>query len=141
MNYILFYNIGPKSDFQILLGNFAECYTSATDTGNGDEEKEGDGGLDLPCKFPFTLNKKTYWACTYDYGHLTGFKPWCATKTDRNGNYIAGMILTVNKGTIFILRKDIGVDVREWQFSLSSCTENVLKKGSGGFKKIQNALT
>ena len=82
--------------FQIILGNFAECYTSATDTGNGDDEKEGDGGLDLPCKFPFTLNKKTYWACTYDYGHLTGFKPWCATKTDRNGNYIAGMILTVN---------------------------------------------
>ena len=99
MNYIFFYNIWPKSDFGflpyylILLGNFAECYTSATDTGNGDEDKEGDGGLDLPCKFPFTLNKKTYWACTYDYGHLTGFKPWCATKTDRNGNYIAGMIL------------------------------------------------
>merc|ERR1712223_72623 len=67
-------------------GTFDECLTSKTDAGNEDS----DGELGAPCRFPFTLQGETYWACTYDYGHLTGYKPWCATKTDRSGNYIQG---------------------------------------------------
>ena len=68
------------------IGSFDECVTSESDTGNEDEN----GQLEAPCQFPFILNKKTYWACTYDYGHLTGYKPWCSTKTDDNDNHIQG---------------------------------------------------
>ena len=71
------------------LGSFDECETSKTDTGND----EGSGKLASPCQFPFILNNKKYWACTYDYGHLAGYKPWCSTKTDENDNHIKGILL------------------------------------------------
>ena len=44
--------------------------------------------MNLPCQFPFTVKNKTYWACTYDYSHITGYRPWCSTKVDRQGNHI-----------------------------------------------------
>ena len=70
------------------IGSFDECVTSETDSGNED----GDGKLATTCQFPFILNKKTYWACTFDYGHLTGYKPWCSTKVDENRNHIQGNV-------------------------------------------------
>ena len=46
--------------------------------------------IDQPCVFPFKLdlNNKTYHACTYDYSHVTAFKPWCSTKVDENGYHV-----------------------------------------------------
>ena len=46
--------------------------------------------IDQPCVFPFKLdlNNKTYHACTYDYSHVTAFKPWCSTKVDENGWHV-----------------------------------------------------
>ena len=43
-----------------------------------------------PCVFPFKLdlNNKTYHSCTYDFSHVTGYKPWCSTKVDANGYHI-----------------------------------------------------
>ena len=43
-----------------------------------------------PCVFPFKLdlNNKTYHACTYDFSHVTGYKPWCSTKVDENGYHV-----------------------------------------------------
>ena len=66
-------------------GTFNSCRTSSSDSGEGDR-----GQLDAPCQFPFTLRNKTYYACTFDYSHITGYKPWCSTKVDRNGNHISG---------------------------------------------------
>ena len=45
-------------------------------------------------------------------------------------------------GAIFILRKDIGVGgwSRKWQFSLTLCSENVLTKVGGWFKKASKHL-
>ena len=78
--------------FYSFSGSFSGCRSSETDRGNED----GDGQLGLPCQFPFILNKKIYYACTYDYGHLTGYKPWCATDTDENNNYISGKVLSLH---------------------------------------------
>ena len=44
----------------------------------------------LPCIFPFTHKGQTYRACTYDVSHVTGYKPWCSTNTDGDGNHITG---------------------------------------------------
>ncbi len=44
----------------------------------------------MPCKFPFKLRGKVYWACTFDFSHITGYKPWCSTNTDANDNHITG---------------------------------------------------
>ena len=43
--------------------------------------KERKAAIDAPCVFPFTLavNNKTYHSCTYDFMHITGYQPWCAT--------------------------------------------------------------
>ena len=43
-----------------------------------------------PCVFPFKLdlNNKTYHSCTYEFSHVTGYKPWCSTKVDENGYHI-----------------------------------------------------
>ena len=60
-------------------GSFPNCRTSTKDKGEEDR-----GRLNLPCQFPFTLRNKTYWACTFDYSHITGYKPWCSTKVDRH---------------------------------------------------------
>ena len=46
--------------------------------------------IGVPCVFPFTLKGKTYHSCTYDYSHVTGYKPWCSTKVDPNGNHVTG---------------------------------------------------
>ena len=43
-----------------------------------------------PCIFPFTVKNKTYHSCTYDFSHVTGYKPWCSTKIDNAGNHITG---------------------------------------------------
>ena len=59
------------------LGSFPNCRTS-----NKDKGEENRGRLNLQCQFPFTLRNKTYWACTFDYSHITGYKPWCSTKVD-----------------------------------------------------------
>ena len=32
----------------------------------------------------------TYYSCTYDYGWVTGNKPWCLTKTDENSKHQSG---------------------------------------------------
>lgn len=69
----------------LLLGSYQNCRTSQTDKGYGDR-----GQLNQPCQFPFTLRGKTYWACTYDLSHITGYKPWCSTKVDADGNHISG---------------------------------------------------
>ena len=66
-------------------GTFNSCRTSTSDSGEGDR-----GQLDAPCQFPFSLRNKTYYSCTFDYSHITGYKPWCSTKVDRNGNHVSG---------------------------------------------------
>ena len=45
-------------------------------------------------------------------------------------------------GTIFILRKDLGVGgwSRKWQFFITLCTENVITYGMGGSKKAKTPL-
>ena len=57
-----------------------ECFTSKTD--DGGRYARHFGQLNAPCQFPFILNNKTYRACTWDYSHITGYKPWCSVKTD-----------------------------------------------------------
>ena len=46
--------------------------------------------IDKPCVFPFKLgnNNKTYHACTYDYSHVTAYKPWCSTKVNETGWHV-----------------------------------------------------
>ena len=46
--------------------------------------------IDQPCVFPFKLanNNKTYHACTYDYSHVTAYKPWCSTKVNETGWHV-----------------------------------------------------
>ena len=57
----------------------AVCLTSADSM---DPEKE--------CVFPFTANGTTYHGCPMDFtGDKT--KRWCSTKTDENGEHIAGI--------------------------------------------------
>ena len=41
------------------------------------------------CIFPFTHNRKTYYACTRDSASATRHQyPWCSTKVDADGNHI-----------------------------------------------------
>ena len=57
----------------------AVCLTSSDSM---DPEKE--------CVFPFTANGTTYHGCPMDFtGDKT--KRWCSTKTDENGEHIAGI--------------------------------------------------
>lgn len=72
-------------DVRFARGTFDSCKTSETDTGEG-----GRGHLNTPCQLPFTLRGRTYYACTYDYSHITGYKPWCSTKVDANGKHVSG---------------------------------------------------
>ena len=36
------------------------------------------------------MKGKIYYTCTYDFSHVTGYHPWCSTKTDDNDNHIGG---------------------------------------------------
>ena len=64
---------------------FADCRTSLTDDGG-----KGKGKLNATCQFPFTVKGVTYYSCTYDYGWVTGNRPWCSTKTDENNKHQSG---------------------------------------------------
>ena len=64
---------------------FSDCRTSKTDTGYREK-----GQLDTPCKFPFIVANVTYYSCTYDFGFVTGNKPWCSIKVDKKHNHISG---------------------------------------------------
>ena len=64
---------------------FADCRTSLTDDGG-----KGKGKLNSTCQFPFIVKGVTYYSCTYDYGWVTGNKPWCSTKTDENSKHQSG---------------------------------------------------
>ena len=44
--------------------------------------------IGAPCVFPFIARNKTYHSCTYDYSHITGYKPWCSTKVDDEGHHL-----------------------------------------------------
>ena len=65
-----------------------ECRTSKTD--DGGKSAKHMGQLDKPCKFPFEVNGKMYYTCTYDYSHITGNKPWCSVDTDENYKHHGG---------------------------------------------------
>ena len=56
------------------------CLTST----EADSSRKG-----VSCVFPFSLRGKIYSSCTYDYSHITKYKPWCSTKVDQNGNHIS----------------------------------------------------
>ena len=46
--------------------------------------------MNTTCVFPFTVAGTTYYSCTYDFGLVTGHKPWCSTLTDENGKHKSG---------------------------------------------------
>ena len=46
--------------------------------------------MNTPCKFPFIVANVTYYSCTYDFGFVTGNKPWCSIKVDEKHNHISG---------------------------------------------------
>ena len=62
----------------------AGCKSSLTN--KGDVGKEAHGKLNSTCRFPFTLDGKYYYTCTWDYSHLTGNNPWCAVDIDDKDN-------------------------------------------------------
>ena len=45
------------------------------------------------------MKNKTYHTCTYDYAHITGYKPWCSVDTDVNNNHNRGRTKDANGTT------------------------------------------
>ena len=91
---------------------FSECKTKNS-TSLYSLLKRRKAKIDLPCVFPFTLgaNNKTYHACTYDYSHITGYKPWCSTKVDENGVHVSkNADGTKNWGICTDETEDVAVD-------------------------------
>merc|ERR1712226_951463 len=80
-----------------LVDSNQECRTSLTN--DGGKAGRHYGQLDAPCKFPFKVNDKTFYTCTYYYSHLTDNKPWCSVDTDENNNHHNGPDRIVINGT------------------------------------------
>ena len=70
-----------------LINFFITCTASAINKCETTNES-GSKVKNLPCKFPFTNNGKTYDACTNDTDPDGRF--WCSTKVDQSGNHQKG---------------------------------------------------
>ena len=79
----------PWLTFDYLLVGKDECLTVGGYVGGPKSPSK--------CVFPFTYENKTYNECKTSGA---GYTPWCATKTDANGEYIEGEYGRCNAGVV-----------------------------------------